>query len=502
MVDKKIQPEPEVKYEVFISSTNHDFVKPIKRCIIDKTLEMGYIPCYMESFTRTDDVPKNYEEVEKNIERSDIFVLIVGADYGSVFNGKSYIDFEYEHAKKFNKPRIILLLNKERADELRKGMINENKFDDAYKAFRDQFDAHFSIVFDYTADLKKLRLNTNDYIKELNRAKEKLKGKGGWYRSNSELMADIIAKFVSNTTLINRTKKDSDLKEAIAQVFLGKYLPSLVRKNYLKFFFESGSSTAFLAKEFVDLFMANSNSDWGVKTRKVQIKTNNSLAYFYFLWGQSLDKLCLYPQGSPQNKYGATLGDLEEVDDEPMSNIHGSYIGQKAKSALTKFTNEFNEDYMGKASKKTGKGIIFMAASGVEIGAGKLGGPHVGSYRNMLFKKALLASKCPTVMFLDQTKLPKEKENRHFICDDILTWHGICDGRIKSPFADPSKSFSKPFAIAIGLRTDAANANKEKEIRNIFKGLELEVIAEDKPGEDILVLVAANEYFEKIFSQT
>lgn len=536
MADKNIPPEPRIRYEVFISSTNHSLVKPIKESVVNKTLMAGYIPCYMESFTRIGDMPKNEEEVKRNIKRSDIFVLIVGADYGSVINGKSWIDFEYQYATYLKKPIIRLLLNEKSAYKLRRSS-QIDKFDKEYETFRDQLDTYYSIIFDYHDDSKKFNLSQNNYGKytqELNECEKRLNGKGGWYRSNSELVADIIAKFVSNTTLIDRTKKDSDLKEAVAQAFLVCYLQKLINNNYLKFFFESGSSTAFVAKKFVDLFSPNSYRTQGAETQKIvrgvetpkiiagenlkiQIKTNNSLAHFYFFWSLPLNKLCLYPQGNPQNRYGATLGDLERVID-PTPNSE-EYIGQNANNILREFTTEFNKDYVGSGSKKTGKGMIFMAASGVEIGADKLGGPHVGSYKNMLFKKALLASKCPTVMFLDQEKLPKEKEYRHLVCDDELTWSGICNGRIKSPFAGSKKSFNKPFAIAIGLRpdvpnakADAPNANKEdtkKEIKKIFKGLDLEVVEEVRVGEeegkvdeDILVLVAANKYFKEIVYQT
>ena len=461
------------KYEVFISSADKH-IEPIRRAIIEATSEMGYIPTIEQSRERA--------EVSEDIMRSDIFVLIVGAEFELDLNRESFIAFEHERAKEFKKPIIYLLLKKERAEKLLDGLSNEKKF---YKKFMSSLDTDSSIIiFDFTNNMDKIK---SEYVKKLENATKKLNGKVGWFRVNSELMAKIIDRFVNNTKLMDRTIENSDLKETIAHFFIKYYLPILITNGCLKFFFESGSSTAFLAKEFVDSYETKSIDVWGkINPGEVQIKTNNSLAHSYFFWGQNLGTLCMYPPGNPNNEYGATLGILEDVNGPlPSSKENvGTFRGSEMElNAINGFAKEFNNDYVSVGSEIEHKGIIFMAASGVEIDEGKDEGPHVHSYRNMLFKKALLASKCPTVMFLDGTKLPKKKENRYLVCDNNLSWRGICS--IESP---------KPFAIAIGLRADAV---KEKEIREIFKELKLYVKAEDYIG-DICVLVAENVSFTSI----
>jgi nucleoside 2-deoxyribosyltransferase len=97
------------KYQVFISSTYAD-MKAERQAAVEAILDAGHIPVGMELFAASD---RTALEVIKNwIDKSDIFMLILGGRYGSVEpeSGKSYIQLEYEYAVETGKPFFALYL--------------------------------------------------------------------------------------------------------------------------------------------------------------------------------------------------------------------------------------------------------------------------------------------------------------------------------------------------------------------------------------------------------
>ena len=87
MVDKK--------YQIFVSSTYTD-LKNERDVVIKAILEMGHIPVGMEMFSAADD--EQWKIIERHIEESDYYCVIVAHRYGSTVSGKSYTQKEYEHA--------------------------------------------------------------------------------------------------------------------------------------------------------------------------------------------------------------------------------------------------------------------------------------------------------------------------------------------------------------------------------------------------------------------
>ena len=73
------------------------------------------------------------------------------------------------------------------------------------------------------------------------------------------------------------------------------------------------------------------------------------------------------------------------------------------------------------AEQYTDIGILLGAASGIDLMRGSdRAGPHVGSYHNMLFKRALLESGAPLAVFGDEDKLPRPALSGQYflVCDD------------------------------------------------------------------------------------
>jgi hypothetical protein len=510
--DETPKSKSETKHEVFISSP-WKRMEEIRMALISATSENGQIPCAMEYFSNSGDSSSNINKAEKFIRRSDIFALVLGPYYGTkLSNGVSFTEQEYKFAKEHNKPMIVLMLSRTKAQELRDRPDNEDrKHDEEYWNFRKPFDdpsfpkSVFSDM-DNVADIK------HKYLIDLNKRIIGLNEKGGWKKPNSELMSEIISSLNSYETLGERTRKDSELKVAIARIFIQEYLPTLIARNYRKFFFESGSSIAFVAKEFVDYYKECYNYEWTSSSEKLVIETNNVLAYEYFLLRQKRDKLCIYPEGIPRDKYGASYGDLERYigckwhlfPDRKQKFSITKYIEENPniKEQLKKITEKFDKDYTDKNGSV--KGMVFMAASGLGESEYMPKGPHVKSFINMLFKNSILSSKCPTVLFLDQTKYYSNLEGRYSACDDIFAWKDVCKGNInESPLRGSKNDEKKPFAIAFGMSDDPRN--ERCRIKDQLRGLSLNVLCCNKirmDNKDVYGLIMANEFFMKIFDES
>lgn len=100
------------KYQVFISSTYLD-MKEERQTAVEAILDAGHIPAGMELFAASD--KQQIEVIKGWIDKSDIFMLILGGRYGSVEqdSGKSYIQLEYEYAVQSGKPFFALYLTED-----------------------------------------------------------------------------------------------------------------------------------------------------------------------------------------------------------------------------------------------------------------------------------------------------------------------------------------------------------------------------------------------------
>lgn len=86
----------EKKYQVFISST-YDDLKTAREKAIDAILRLEHIPIGMELFNAGDD--EQWKFIQRAIDNTDYYVLIVGFRYGSVTEtGISYTEKEYDYA--------------------------------------------------------------------------------------------------------------------------------------------------------------------------------------------------------------------------------------------------------------------------------------------------------------------------------------------------------------------------------------------------------------------
>ncbi|PMS29647.1 uncharacterized protein DUF4062 [Trinickia symbiotica] len=189
------------KYQVFISSTYMD-MKAERQAAVEAILDAGHIPAGMELFSASD--KKQIEVIKGWIDRSDIFMLILGGRYGSVEpeSGKSYIHLEYEHAVQTGKPFFALYLT----DKAINGKVmslgtdaierNDTK---KLNEFRDLVKSRLCSEIE---DLKDIRIQVPKSIRELSAA-NKLEG---WVRASeapdlSPLLAQLGALHEENARL-------------------------------------------------------------------------------------------------------------------------------------------------------------------------------------------------------------------------------------------------------------------------------------------------------------
>lgn len=84
-----------IKYQIFVSST-YDDLKEERSQVIKAILEMGHIPVGMEMFSAADE--EQWKIITRQIDETDYYVVIVGNRYGTINNGISYTEKEYDYA--------------------------------------------------------------------------------------------------------------------------------------------------------------------------------------------------------------------------------------------------------------------------------------------------------------------------------------------------------------------------------------------------------------------
>jgi hypothetical protein len=98
------------KYQVFISST-YDDLKAERDRVTKAILEMGNIPVGMEMFSAADD--EQWKIIQSHIDSSDYYVVIVAHRYGSMIEGVSFTEREYDYAVSIGIPVLGFLIDQQ-----------------------------------------------------------------------------------------------------------------------------------------------------------------------------------------------------------------------------------------------------------------------------------------------------------------------------------------------------------------------------------------------------
>ena len=97
------------KLQVFVSSTYIDLIEE-RQAAVEAILDAGHIPAGMELFKAGKSQMKT---IQKWIDESDVYMLILGRRYGSIEeeSGLSYTELEYRYALSKNMPVFTIILD-------------------------------------------------------------------------------------------------------------------------------------------------------------------------------------------------------------------------------------------------------------------------------------------------------------------------------------------------------------------------------------------------------
>lgn len=144
------------RVQVFVSSTYSDLIAE-RQAAVQAILECGHIPAGMELFAAGDD--SQWRTIQRWIDASDVFLLILGSRYGSVEpeSGKSYVQLEYEYAVSVGKPIVsVVISDSARAARLQASPALEESREKSQMqdAFRQHVLRKISQFFDDCKDVK------------------------------------------------------------------------------------------------------------------------------------------------------------------------------------------------------------------------------------------------------------------------------------------------------------------------------------------------------------
>ena len=126
------------KLQVFVSSTYTDLIEE-RQAAVQAILDAGHIPAGMELFKSGKSQMKT---IQKWIDNSDVYMLILGGRYGSIEkeSALSYTELEYKYALSKNMPIFTIILSdsflfRKAADDGKNAVFEQNNIE-KYNEFK------------------------------------------------------------------------------------------------------------------------------------------------------------------------------------------------------------------------------------------------------------------------------------------------------------------------------------------------------------------------------
>lgn len=493
------------RFQIFISSTFED-LKDQRKQAIEAIFERGHIPIALERFSAANE--SDLEVIKSVISKCQIYLLILGHRYGEIVPGRdiSFTELEYEIAEQNGLLILPFIMKEEERTKRRKGLDPNNAKDEAelknYKSldkfhkqiqqFRklwgpeDQF--KYLIATALSDNLDKCKKPA--FVLEPEEATTALLAAA----SQNEFIVDIVRELKNFDKLYERCFYQRDKKKELAKYFREQYLDRIIN-NKVSLFFESGSTVAYVTRELAQKLSRVVK----IKERgnpNIQISTNNVLSFLQ-LWLTARIPCTTFPWSPPtEATYGALYGGLEKI--EPKRPDYNNRLDEEARKEIKRLTETpYTPTSMPKPS------LLLSATSGLQISKdhnlkfheglhdatilalkghlSKCFGPHIGSYRNKIFKRFLYETKIPIMIFITDDKIDCEIEvgKCHFVLDNDLSWEHFCKNH--------------PVAFCVGTSNDKKDYYIEK-----FRELGFEVL----PGHDFsptTAFIARNAQFIEQF---
>ncbi|HJT27742.1 MAG TPA: DUF4062 domain-containing protein [Pyrinomonadaceae bacterium] len=495
------------RYQIFISSTFKDLEDERKKAI-EVVFERGHIPIALERFSAAN--KSDLEVIKKVMAECQVYILILGHRYGSIPDGheKSYTEIEYELAKENGLLILPFILREEEIYKRRKDKLDENnvrdkaellnlgKLEKFHKSLR-----HFLQPWGEEDEFKCLVLKALDdnlkeckkpgFIREPEESVNKIVS-----ASQNEFILDIIGQLKNFEKLYERCLEHPEKKRALAKFFRERYLGKITRNN-VSLFFESGSTVTYVASELAEHLRDKVQiNDEGISN--IHINTNNVLAYLQ-LWLKARIPCATFPWSPPlEETYGAFYGRLQGLP-EQSPDYTMPPLDEEAKEEIQKLLSApFTLTWRHPA-------LLLGAASGLQISKehnvkiddaldthsrnvlrsqiDNCFGPHVGSYRNKVFKRFMYATGLPLMIFMTGDKIDCEIDSKkcHFILDSESTW----------------EEFYKNYPVAFCIGCSQENKRKYVEM---FQWLDFK-IWEGTGSLPISAFIARNQAFISEFER-
>ena len=447
------------KYQVFISSTFQDLKEARAEAIIGVSM-CRHIPVALDDFPPAHN--DAIDVIRREIEASQVYVLILGARYGSVEAGKDigYVEREYdlalERAKHGEMRFLVFVLNSDEVATERRNLdatIEADRIEighhDKLKAFHAKVTAN---RFCKPWTRNNLRAIREGVILALSSLPFEPDAPGGFVRETPQASSETLLRIASSSAIITEVMKAFDeleeklaiapqSKASIASAFCA--LKSAELREYKQLFLESGSTIAMIARD-----LADGGHLRGGAAALPHVRTNNAFAYLY-LW------LCKkifcepVPPGPADGRFGGMYGDLTGRDRAT------DYEGRALPAADRKLVDHVKgQVFMDGANP--GDCLILAASSGLQLNddieAGRMEekgwvpcgdkdqrtieqlrkngrGFHVGSYYNKLFKRSLYGTGQPTIVFIHDDKINCRIDVRRcqFVCDTPDEWRAMME---------------------------------------------------------------------------
>lgn len=190
------------KLQVFVSSTYTDLITE-RQAAVSAILKSGHIPAGMELFTSAD--KSQMETIQKWIDESDVYMLILGGRYGCLepASGVSYTELEYDYAVEHKKPLFSVVINesalevkvREHGTEM---MEKENP--KQLRMFREKVLSNISSFFD---DFKDIKLSVHESLADF-AANRELKG---WVSADEVVNTQPLLEEIGRLSKENETLK-------------------------------------------------------------------------------------------------------------------------------------------------------------------------------------------------------------------------------------------------------------------------------------------------------
>lgn len=495
------------RFQIFISSTFEDLKEERKKAV-EVIFERGHIPIALERFSAAND--SDLEVIKKVMAECQVYLLILGHRYGSTIPGEdiSYTELEYQLAKQNDLLILPFVLKKEEIIKRRKALYDSG-------SEKDKAEIHNSLKLErFHESIRQYRQiwGPDDefrflVLKALEDNLEYCK-KPGFVRvpeekvenvlsvSQNEIIFDIVEQLKSFRELSRESLVHREQKASLARFFRQQYLRRII-DHKVSLFFEAGSTVTYVAKEMAEYLRSEVRVDEnGVPN--IHITTNSALAYLQF-WLKARVPCTTFPWSTPlEDRYGAFYGGVQHVqeknpdytlpplDDEATEEIRRLLVApfsltwrQPTLLLSTASGLQLSDEYTMTFSP----GLDEAAENELRGQLKKCFGPHVGSYRNKIFKRYLYATGLPTMIFLTGDKIDCDIPvgARHFILDSECTWEDFYKNH--------------PIAFCIGCSQEQKRKYVER-----FRDLEFSIL-EGPTASPVTALIARNRQFIERFEK-